>query len=220
MIDILPIIAIDGPAASGKGTLSRKLAAHLNFAHLDTGALYRGVAYRALEHGGAGDDEAANIQAAQDFVTHFDTALLDNPALRADETGQVASKVAALPEVRQLLLDLQRQFAVQPPAPFDGAVLDGRDIGTVICPDAPAKLFITASDEVRAQRRTKELQSKGQSVTYERVLQDMRERDARDAGRSAAPMRPAQDAFLLDTSALDIEEAFNQALAFVQQKLK
>lgn len=213
------IIAIDGPAASGKGTLARRLAAHLNFAHLDTGALYRAVGYALLEAGGDPDDDNSCSAAAQSFAADFHTDMLSNPALRTDEAGQAASKVAAVAAVRQCLLDLQRQFAAHPPPPYKGAVLDGRDIGTVICPDAAAKLFITASDAVRAQRRTKELQSAGQSVTYGRVLQDMRERDARDAGRKAAPMKAADDAFILDTSTLDSDEAFEKALAFVHQKL-
>ncbi len=214
-----PVIAIDGPAASGKGTLSRKIADTLGFAHLDTGALYRGAAYALMQDGGDADNAQACIDAAQAFYDTFDTEMLSNPALRQDDVGQTASKVASVPEVRTILLDLQRSFASHPPAPYKGAVLDGRDIGTVICPQAPAKLFITASTEVRAERRTKELQSKGQSVTYERVLQDMRERDTRDAGRSAAPMVAAEDALILDTSLLDIDQAFLQALAFVKEKL-
>lgn len=213
------IIAIDGPAASGKGTLSRKLADHLNFAHMDTGALYRAVGLIGRTQNLDLTKPENGIAAAQQFVDQFTTDLLSDPRLREDATGQAASKIASIPEVRALLLQLQRDFAANPPQPFIGAVLDGRDIGTVICPDAPAKLFITASDEVRAQRRTKELQLSDQTVTYERVLHDMRERDARDAERKAAPMQAASDAFILDTSDLDIDAAFDTALAYVTKQL-
>ncbi len=215
----LPVIAIDGPAASGKGTLSRKIAAHFGFAHMDTGALYRAVGLTALRADLNPEDKADAIKACEDFIVNFQPDMLSDEALRTDQTGQAASKVAAVTEVRAMLLALQTQFATTPPAGFQGAVLDGRDIGTVICPEASAKLFITASTEIRAQRRTKELQSKGQTVTYGAVLQDMRERDTRDAGRKDAPMVIADDAFELDTSDLTIDEAFNQALAFINKKL-
>lgn len=214
-----PIIAIDGPAASGKGTISRKLAEKLQFAHMDTGALYRAVGATLLTAQLNGDVRADCIEAAHSFTENFDPAFLNSTDLRTNEAGVAASKCAAVPEVRRALFDLQRSFAAHPPSPALGSVLDGRDIGTVICPDATAKLFITASLEIRSARRTKELQSKGQSVTYERVLQDMRERDTRDAGREDAPMVIADDAFVLDTSDLTIDEAFDKALAFIQSKL-
>lgn len=214
-----PVIAIDGPAASGKGTLSRRLADHLRFAHMDTGALYRAVGLYALRDALSPDLQRDAITACQRFVRTFTPQALSDPALRHDETGQAASKVASVGQVRAMLLDLQRDFARVPPAGYKGAVLDGRDIGTVICPDADAKLFITASDIIRAERRTKELQLSGQDVTYDRVLQDMRERDARDAKRTDAPMRPADDGLVLDTGGLTIDQAFDRALSYIQAKL-
>lgn len=207
------IIAIDGPAASGKGTLARKLAAHMNYAHMDTGALYRAVGYIVQQK------SLDPIPAAKEFCANFSPEQLENPALRLDETGQAASKVAAIPQVREALLQLQKDFAYHPGAHYKGAVLDGRDIGTVIAPDAPVKIFIIADDKIRAERRTKELQSKGLDVTYEAVLKDMRERDARDKERQSAPMRAASDAFILDTSDLTAEQVFEKALEFVSTKI-
>ena len=212
------IIAIDGPAASGKGTLSRKLAAHLHYGHMDTGALYRAVGYEVFQAGGNPEDSKDATAAAQELLDKFTPDLLDNPALRTDEIGQAASKVAIQEPVRTALVQLQKNFAANPGAPYKGAVLDGRDIGTIICPDAPAKIYIVADDAIRAERRTKELQSKGLGVTYEAVLKDMRARDARDAERQSAPMKPASDAYILDTSALDAEEVFEKALKFVSAK--
>ncbi len=219
MSELNNIIAIDGPAASGKGTLARSLADTLDFAYMDTGALYRLVGFTVLERGGdpANSDEA--VEAAHFCRDFFDPNLLENPALRLDESGQAASKVAVVPQVREALLDLQKGFAVRPGASYKGAILDGRDIGTVICPEAPVKLFISASDEVRAQRRTKELQSKGIEVTYGAVLKDMRERDARDAARAAAPMKPADDAIAIDTSDLTPAEILDKALGIVKERL-
>ena len=214
-----PIIAIDGPAASGKGTLARKIADALSFAHMDTGALYRAVGYMTLENGDDPADIKAAIKNAQSLCENFEPDFLDNPILRSDENGQAASKVAAVPEVRTLLLDLQRGFADDPGAAYKGAVLDGRDIGTVICPDADVKLFITADVGVRAERRLKELQSKGIPVTKRAVLEEMRARDARDEGRKAAPSKPAGDAVTLDTSRLSISEVLKQALDIIQSKL-
>lgn len=214
------IIAIDGPAASGKGTLARKIAEQLNYAHMDTGALYRAVAHIVLTAGHSPEDKEQATLAAQTLAESFKPEQLDNPALRSDKTGSGASKVGFFPEVRNILLNLQKTFAENPPEGYEGAVLDGRDIGTVICPEAPVKLFITADTEIRAKRRHKELQSKGIDVTYEAVLTDMRERDERDSNRSTAPMKPAEDALILDTSDLSADEALEQALALIEEKLQ
>lgn len=208
------IIAIDGPSASGKGTLSRGLAEKLNFAHMDTGALYRLVGYTILQRGGEPSDKNEAIEAAEFCRDYFSPDLLNNTDLRLDETGQAASKVAVVPKVRKALLDLQKNFAANPGAGYEGAVLDGRDIGTVICPDAPLKLFVTASEEVRAERRTKELQSKGLDVTYIAVLEDMRARDARDSAREAAPMKAASDAVTIDSSDLNADQMLALALEY------
>lgn len=196
-------IAIDGPAASGKGTIARAVAAHFGFAHLDTGLLYRAVGAKML----SGSDP---LTAAQTL----DPADLEDAALRTATVAQAASKVAAIPEVRAALLDFQRAFARR----AGGAVLDGRDIGSVICPRAEAKLFVTARPEVRAARRHAELAGKGHDTTFETVLADVKERDARDAGRSAAPMKPAEDAVVIDTSDLGIEPAIAAALAAIQSR--
>lgn len=193
-------IAIDGPAAAGKGTISRAVAAHFGFAHLDTGLLYRGVGKRTL--GGQDPLEAARDLTAED---------LQDPSLRTDAVAQAASKVAVLPEVREALVDFQRAFAAR----SGGAVLDGRDIGTVICPKAKAKLFVTASAEVRAERRFKELTERGQATDFDTVLADVRARDARDSSRATAPLKPAEDAVLIDTSALSIEDAIAAAIRAV-----
>lgn len=201
------IIAIDGPAASGKGTLARRLAAHYGLPHLDTGLLYRAVAARCL---GRLEDEAASEDAARTL----DVATLDPEALRTAELGEAASVVAARPSVRAALLALQHRFAAQP----GGAVLDGRDIGTVICPKAEAKLFVTAAPEVRAARRFRELEGRGEPATFEAVLADIRKRDARDSARSSAPLVKADDAVLLDTSTLDIPSAFAAALSIVEAR--
>lgn len=205
------IIAIDGPAASGKGTLAKRIARHFGFAHLDTGLLYRAVA-RDMRAAGLDVEEAA---AAAAVALALDTATLDDPALRSREVGDAASLVAKHPQVRAALLALQRRVAAQKP----GAVLDGRDIGTVVCPDAEVKIYVTATPEVRADRRFKEHVSRGDGTTYDVVLADIRRRDERDAGRDAAPMRPADDAVLLDTSNLDIEAAFDKALGVISQKV-
>ena len=210
------IIAIDGPAASGKGTLARRLAAHFSYAHLDTGALYRCVGKAVLDKGGDPGDEQAATQAAQSVKNHLNPEDLQDPALRTDAIGHAASSVAKFPGVRQALLDFQKDFATRPPA--KGAVLDGRDIGTVICPQADVKLFVTAETEKRAQRRYKELQSRGLGGTYEAVLADMRARDAQDTGRADAPLKAAADALTLDTTELSEEEVFSQALALIAEK--
>ncbi len=199
------IVAIDGPAAAGKGTLARRIAEALGYHHLDTGLLYRAVGVLSEKRGQA-PREVAESLAPED---------LQRPDLRGEAAGQAASKVGSIPEVRAALLDFQRRFARQAP----GAVLDGRDIGTVICPDADVKLFVTASVEKRAERRVKELLAKGESVIAERVLQDLKDRDARDSARDVAPMATAADAILLDTSELDADAAFEAALAIVREKI-
>lgn len=205
------IIAIDGPAASGKGTLARRIAAHFELAYLDTGALYRAVARDVRHKGGSLDDPAAAAQAARTL----DAGSLGDPGLRDPGVGDAASIVARIPQVRAALLDFQRDFARQEP----GAVLDGRDIGTVVLPDADVKIFVTADTEVRARRRYRELADRGEPVTFEGVLEVIRRRDERDAGREAAPMRPAVDALLLDTTNLDIEQAFDAAVGLIQRKI-
>lgn len=211
----LPVIAIDGPAASGKGTLARRIAQALGFAHLDTGRLYRAVGLSVLKRG----EDPADPAAAQRAVEALDLSLLEDPALRSDKTGGAASKVAAIQAVRDALLDFQRNFAAHPPG-GKGAVLDGRDIGTVICPDAAVKLFVTASPETRAKRRFLELKTQGSTRTEDQVLADIQSRDARDSGRTVAPLRQASDAYLLDTTHLDIETAVARALEIVRAGLR
>ncbi len=203
------IIAIDGPAASGKGTLARRLAAYYGFHHLDTGLTYRGVAAALIAAGEDPADEAAAVRAAR----RLDLGRLDPVQLADHAIGEAASKVAVIGAVRTELTNLQRAFARKPP----GAVLDGRDIGTVVCPEAPVKLFVTASPEARAGRRTEELRARGQAIAFDEVLDDLRRRDARDAGRSVAPLRQAADAHLLDTTGMDIEAAFRAALEIVER---
>ncbi|MFV2051559.1 (d)CMP kinase [Aliiroseovarius sp. YM-037] len=198
-------VAIDGPAAAGKGTISKAVAQHFGFPHLDTGLLYRAVGKCIL----AGDDpiEAAQALKADD---------LDGDDLRTPEIAQAASKVAAMPEVRSALIDFQRAFARR----AGGAVLDGRDIGTVICPEAEVKLFVTASDDVRAERRFHELAVKGHEVSLAGVLEDLLARDARDSARSSAPLKAAEDAVILDTSELSVDAAIAQAIEIIEQRLK
>ncbi|MBX3505533.1 MAG: (d)CMP kinase, partial [Parvibaculum sp.] len=182
------VIAVDGPAASGKGTLARRLAAHYGFAYLDTGSLYRAVGHVVRQAGGDPSDEAAAVAAAR----ALDLSRIDDKAIRTPEAGEAASLVAAIPAVRAAILDLQRSFAANPPGGAAGAVLDGRDIGTVICPEAPAKLFVVARPEIRAHRRWLELKNSGSEVTEAQVHEDIRERDRRDAERAASPMKPAE----------------------------
>ena len=209
------IIAIDGPAASGKGTLSRRLARHYGFACLDTGKLYRAVAWKILDS----EQNPADSGAAEAVARQIGPADLDGARLSEDRVSQAASVVAAHPGVRAALLDFQRNFARHPPDGAKGAILDGRDIGTVICPDAPVKLYVTASAEARAMRRFKELQENGAEAIYERVLQDIEQRDARDRGRPTAPLKQAEDALLLDTTALDADAAFKEAVDLVEKTL-
>jgi cytidylate kinase len=209
------IIAIDGPAAAGKGTLARRLARHFGLAFLDTGALYRAVGLKVLEAGGDPADEAQ----AGAMARTIGPGDLDRPALREERVGAAASKVAVHPQVRQALLEFQRNFARKPPGGAKGAVLDGRDIGTVICPEPDViKLYVSASVETRARRRLKELQEKGDSPIYTAVLQDMKERDARDANRGVAALKKAPDAVELDTSALDADQVFALALRFIESR--
>lgn len=208
------VIAVDGPAAAGKGTLARRLAEHLGYAYLDTGALYRAVGIKTIRAGGDPDDAEAAARAARALAAED----LSHPDLRGDAAAQAASKVAAQPAVRAALLDFQRRFASAPPG-GRGAVLDGRDIGTVVCPDAQVKLFITASLPVRAERRLRELRDRGAAVIHSTVLRDMKERDARDSARELAPLRPAADAYVIDTSDLDPDTVFSVALARARLRL-
>jgi cytidylate kinase len=202
------IIAIDGPAASGKGTLARRLAAHYGLPHLDTGLLYRATARVLMDEGSRLDDVDRAVRAARGL------ALLDfnEDFLRGREMGEAASVVGAIPAVRAALIDMQRAFAARP----KGAVLDGRDIGTVIAPQAQVKIFVTASPEARAQRRALELRSRGEKVDYAAILDDILKRDRRDRERALAPLKPAEDAHVLDTTDLGVEEAFAAALAIAE----
>jgi cytidylate kinase len=204
------VIAIDGPAASGKGTLARRLAEHYGLPHLDTGLLYRATACALLDEGLPLDDVDAAVEAARGLsLIDFDEA-----RLRGRDMGEAASVVAAMPPVRAALIDMQRSFAAR----AEGAVLDGRDIGTVICPGATVKIFVTASPETRAQRRALELATRGEEVDFAAILEDVRKRDARDSQRSAAPLKAAVDAVTLDTSELDRDEAFAAAVKIVDAR--
>ena len=207
----LLVIAIDGPAASGKGTLSRKLAAKLSLPHLDTGLTYRAVAHALLQDGEPLDDEDKATEAA----LSLDLGALDRDVLSDHLIGEAASKVAVMSKVRTALVEHQRAFAHTMP----GAVLDGRDIGTVVCPDANVKLFVTASANERARRRWNDLQVKGQDADFDTILADIRQRDARDMGREDSPLKPADDAHLLDTSEMDISAAFEAALEIISQHM-
>ena len=201
------IIAIDGPSAAGKGALARRLARHLGFAHLDTGALYRAVALSVLSAGGDPTDTRAATAAARQLSLDD----LDDAGIRDEATGEAASQLAVVPEVRRELLVFQRTFAADPPDGAQGAVLEGRDIGTVVCPDAEVKLFLTASLDARAHRRFLELRERGATTSEERVLEDMRARDERDSMRGASPLRQAADAHLLDNTNLSIDSVFARA---------
>ena len=204
------VIAVDGPAASGKGTIARALAAHFGLPHMDTGLLYRAVALNLFRFGGDPGNELEAVRACDLSVISF-----EDDELRSEVIGSYASRISAYPAVRAHLLDRQRRFAAQ----AGGAVLDGRDIGTVIAPQALVKLFVTAAPEVRAKRRLAELTKRGMNVHYDEVLQDIRSRDERDSGRESAPLVQAGDAMLLDTSAIDVEQAIAAALALVEQRL-
>jgi cytidylate kinase len=202
------IIAIDGPAASGKGTLGKRLAAHYGLRHLDTGLLYRAVAKAVIDAGHRPDDRARATAAAK----VLDPARFDEAALKTQAVGEAASLVSAIPEVRSALSALQREFAAAPP----GAVLDGRDIGTVICPQAEVKIFVTAAPQVRARRRSEEFRRGGLTVNEADILADILRRDERDTHRAISPLTPAPDAHLLDTTTLDIDAAFRAAVAIVE----
>jgi cytidylate kinase len=208
------IIAVDGTAAAGKGTLARNLARIYHLSHLDTGRLYRAVGFKMLKEGKDLADREAAVSIANS-LTHED---FDNPALRNEDIGVAASHVAAFEEVRKILLVFQRSFADQPPAGMQGVIIDGRDIGSIILPAAPCKIFVTASLEVRAERRLKELHQKGINCIYEAILEDIKARDARDETRKASPLRPAEGAYILDTSTLGIEECVKKACAYVESK--
>jgi cytidylate kinase len=209
------VVAIDGPAASGKGTLARRLAARFGFAHLDTGKLYRATALSLLEAGGDPADPDMAVAAAR----RVSAASLDDPLLSGEAVARASSIVSALPAVRAELLALQRNFAAHPPAPAEGAVLDGRDIGTVVCPEAAVKLFVTASVEARAERRAKELREQGAAAIYGNVLEDMKERDARDSLRRVAPLAAAPDAAVIDTTRLDPDQVFERAVDIIARTL-
>ena len=206
------IIAVDGPLASGKGTIARALADHFGLPHLDTGSLYRATGLAVIEAGIDPDD----AEACARLAAQLDLSAIDEDRIRTAEAGAMASRVAAIPQVREALFDLQRAFATQP----GGAILDGRDIGTVICPDAEVKLFVTADAETRARRRWEELRAKGETLSFETMLEQTRERDARDAERTDAPMKPADDATLLDTSSLSIDAAVATAIRIVEKRQK
>ena len=202
------IIAVDGPAAAGKGTIARALARHFGYHFLDTGTLYRRVGLALLKSGAGSSDSKAAVAIARNLGSHAH----EEQELRSEAVAAAASIVAVIPEVRTALLDLQRQFARKPP----GAVLDGRDIGTVVCPDAEVKIYVTASVEVRARRRQEELRSYGQDIDFAAVLQDIRKRDKRDSTREVAPLLPAGDAAVLDTSEMTIEAAIAAAISLVR----
>ncbi|MBT5037813.1 MAG: (d)CMP kinase [Rhodospirillaceae bacterium] len=205
------IIAVDGPAASGKGTLARRLADHFTLRHLDTGGLYRAAAVRLLESGGDPADAATAEAAARNLAEND----LKSPHLRDEEVGQAASILSAHPPVRAALLAYQRDFAATPP----GAVLDGRDIGTVVCPEATGKIYLEASAETRAARRAKELRLRGVESIESRVLQEMKDRDARDSGRAVAPLKAAEDALTIDTTDLSPDEVFDLALSYIAARV-
>ena len=202
------IIAIDGPAASGKGTLGKRLAAHYGLRHLDTGLIYRAVAKALLDAGHSPANRARAVAAAE----AIDPSRLDEPALKSQAVGEAASLVSAVPEVRKAVLAFQRDFGRTPP----GAVLDGRDIGTVVFPDADVKIFVTATADVRARRRAVELREAGNRVDEAEVLADIQRRDERDTTRAVAPLKPAREAHLLDTTHLDIDAAFRAAIDIVE----
>ena len=206
-----PVIAVDGPAASGKGTIARALARHFHLPHLDTGILYRAVALNLFRFGGDPGNEFEAMRACD-----LSSVSLDDPELRSEIVGSIASRISAYPAVREKLLDRQRRFAEQ----AGGAVLDGRDIGTVIAPDADVKLFVTAAVEVRARRRVAELLARGSPAHLEDVIIDLKARDARDSSRSTAPLAQAQDALLLDTSAMDIDDAIAAAIELAEKRLR
>ena len=209
------VAAIDGPAASGKGTLARRLAERFGLAHLDTGKLYRATAFLVLEAGG----DPADAKAATKAARRVEPQMLSDPRLLSEPVSQTSSVVAAIPAVRAALLEMQRDFAAHPPPPSRGAVLDGRDIGTAVCPEASVKLFVTASPEARAERRLRELRGRGAAAIYGDVLQDMKERDARDSMRRVAPLAAAPDAVIIDTTRLDADQVLERASDIIARAL-
>ncbi|MBE6449850.1 MAG: (d)CMP kinase [Alphaproteobacteria bacterium] len=218
------IIAIDGTSAAGKGTLAKRLQDFFGFAYLDTGALYRAVGKKVLDSQNNPENATIATQIAQSLSPETMLCLQNDPSIRTEVCGAAASKVSAIPSVRQALFDFQRNFALNPVfedgTPAKGAILDGRDIGTVVCPDAEIKLFLIASAEIRAKRRLKELQEKGIYAIYEDVLADVKKRDERDSNRAVAPLKPADDAFILDTSDLTVDSVFEQVIDFIKSKQK
>ncbi len=218
-MSVSPVITIDGPAASGKGTLARRLAQTLGFYYLDSGAIYRLLALKMLRAGLNPDDERQATEAARDFIRTFDFSMMDTPDIRTDVVADATSRSSRFPGVREALLEIQRNVAHTPPNPFKGAVLEGRDTGTVVCPDAAVKFFLTASAEIRAERRTKELLSRGEKTTYEAVLQDLKERDERDSTRAVAPLKPAHDAATVNTDGMDADAALAFVLDIVRKRL-
>ena len=211
-----PVIAVDGTAASGKGTLARRLARQLGYSYLDTGLLYRATGYMTLSL--YPDQEDITEEMAIEAVQAIRPETMKNAALRDEETTQRSSKVAAMPLVRAALIEQQRNFAKNPTDGAGGAILDGRDIGTVICPNADHKIYVDADLEIRAARRVKELLERGDEAIHARVLQDMRERDAWDSSRSIAPLVPADDAFIMDTTRVDADAVFTAALEFISKR--
>ena len=209
------VVAIDGPAASGKGTLAQRLAERFGLTHLDTGKLYRATALLVQDAGA----DPADPEAAAEAARRVDPLLLIDPRLSGEAVARASSVVAAIPEVRAALLAMQRNFAAHPPAPARGAVLDGRDIGTAVCPEAAVKLFVTASPEARAERRVRELRQRGAPAIYRDVLQDMTERDARDSMRRVAPLAAAPDAVTIDTTGLDADQVFELASGIIERAL-
>ena len=217
-------IAVDGPSASGKGTLARRLADQFHLFYFDSGSVYRAVAKHILDLGKNPDDPEDAVSAAIYVRDHLTADMMEDPALRNDVVADAASRSCRFPPVRAIITETLQLYASHPPLkshqkPFQGSILDGRDIGTVVCPDANVKLYVTAKAEIRAERRFKELTAKGIATTYETVLQDMYERDARDSGRETAPLKPAADAIHFDTSVMDIDTAFAQAVEVIRQKL-
>jgi len=218
------IITVDGPSASGKGTLARRLADQFHLFYLDTGAVYRAAAKHILDTGGHPDSPTDAEKSAIFIRDHLTWEMLEDKALRTDIVADATSRSSCFPTVRNILLDTQRQIANHPPVllhhkPFQGSILDGRDIGTIVCPDAHVKLFITANSEIRAERRFKELTSKAIKTSYETVLQEMRSRDERDSTRVTAPLKPAPDAIIIDTSTMDSDAAFQRAVEIIRSKI-
>lgn len=213
------VIAVDGPSASGKGTLARRLAGQFGLAYLDTGSLYRAVGLAVLQDGGSPTNPTDALKAAQNLDATALERLSADPALRTETTALAASQVAALPEIRASLLKFQQDFCKSPPQGAKGAVLDGRDIGTVIAPEAVVKIYVTASVEVRAQRRFKELRGRGENATENAILEDLAARDERDANRASSPAKAAPDAVVIDTTHMTADAAFEAALKVAQDKL-